>query len=202
MVWHIFKKDVRLLWPMSLFVVVAAALCALRTTLLGFFDQPVLDRLTFFLPYLVYLGVVIVAVAVVQQEALSDPQEDWLIRPIRRRDLVLSKVLFVLLTVNVPLMIVDAVQQLALHVPLSVSIGVAVSRALVMVFVFSLPALVLGAVTRSLIDAFVFGIVSAIGFAFLVMFATSALSPAYSARRFGERFQQRFPFRVANRSLE
>jgi len=178
MVWHIFKKDVRLLWPMSLFVVIAAALCAVRTTLLGFFNQPVLERLTFFLPYLVYLGVAIVAITAVHQEALSDPQEDWLIRPIRRRDLVLSKVLFVLLTVNVPLMVVDAVQQLALHFPLSVSIGVAVSRALVMVFAFSLPALMLGAVTRSLIDAFVFGIVAAIGFAFLFMFATSALSPA------------------------
>jgi len=65
MVWHIFKKDVRLLWPMSLFVVIAAALCAVRTTLLGFFNQPVLERLTFFLPYLVYLGVAIVAITAV-----------------------------------------------------------------------------------------------------------------------------------------
>jgi hypothetical protein len=47
-----------------------------------------------------------------------------------------------------------------------------------MVFAFSLPALLLGAVTRSLIDAFVFGIASAIGFTFLFAFATSVLSPA------------------------
>jgi hypothetical protein len=109
MVWHFFKKDVRLLWPMPLFVVAAAALCALRTALLGFFNQPALDRLTFFLPYLVYLGIAMVAITVVQQEPLSDPQEDWLIRPIRRRDLVLSKVLFMLIMVNIPLMIVDIV---------------------------------------------------------------------------------------------
>ena len=80
--------------------------------------------------------------------------------------------------VNVPLMIVDTVQQLALHFPLSVSIGVAVSRALAVAVTFSLPALMLGAVTRSLADAFVFGIVSAIGLVFLDMFATSFLSPA------------------------
>jgi len=177
MVWHFFKKDVRLLWSMPLFVVAAAVLCALRTTLLGFFNQPALDRLTFFLPYLVYLGIAIAAITVVQQEPLSDPREDWLIRPIRRRDLVLSKVLFVLLMVNVPLMIVDIVQQLALHFPVSASIGVAVSRALGVAVAFSLPALMLGAVSRSLIDALVFGIVSAIGFVFLVMFATSLLSP-------------------------
>jgi hypothetical protein len=177
MVWHFFKKDVRLLWPMPLFVVIAAALCALRTALLGFFNQPALDRQTFFLPYLVYLGIAIVAITVVHQEPLSDPREDWLIRPIRRRDLVLSKVLFVLLMVNLPLMIVDTVQQLALNFPLSVSIGVAVSRALAVAVAFSLPALVLGAMTRSLVEAFVFGIVSAIGFVFLDMFATSFLSP-------------------------
>jgi hypothetical protein len=179
MVWHIFKKDVRLLWPIPLAIVVVQALCALRTMMLGYFDQPpVLERLTGFLPLLVYLGIAIVAVTVVHQEPLSGLREDWLIRPIRRRDLALSKVLFVLLTVNAPIMIVDVVQQLALHFPLSVSIEVAVSRCLVMVFAFSLPALLLGAVTRSLIDAFVFGIALAIGFTFLFAFATSALSPA------------------------
>jgi hypothetical protein len=179
MVWHFFRKDVRLLWPVALAVVVTQVLCALRTTVLGYFNEPpVLDRLTFFLPYLVYLGIAVVAVTSVHQESLFGPQEDWLIRPIHRRDLVLSKILFVLLMVNVPLMLVDMAQQLALHFPVSVSIGVAFSRFLILVFALSLPALVLGAVTRSLIDAFVFGICSALGFIFLAMFATSALSPA------------------------
>jgi hypothetical protein len=179
MIWHIFKKDVRLLWPMALAVVVTAALCAIRTTMLGFFNQPpALDRLTGILPYLVYLGIAIVAVTVVHQEPLSGPEEDWLTRPIRRRDLALSKVLFILLMVNVPLLLIDVAQQVALHFPLLVSVEVAVCRFLVVVFVFSLPGLVLGVVTRSLIDAFVFGIATAIGFMFLVLFATSVLNPA------------------------
>jgi hypothetical protein len=179
MIWHFFRKDVRLLWPLALAVVVTQALCALRTTALGYFDQPpVLERLTVFLPLLVYLGIAIVAVTVVHQEALSGVQEDWLIRPIRRRDLALSKVLFVLLMVNVPLMLVDLAQQLALHFPVSASIAAALSRFLILVFGFTLPALVLGAVTRSLIDAFVFAVTAAIGFVFFSMFATTALSPA------------------------
>jgi hypothetical protein len=179
MIWHFFKKDVLLLWPMALAVVVTQVLCALRTSALGYFNEPpVLDRLTFFLPYLVYLGIAVVAVTAVHQESLSGAQDDWLIRPIRRRDLALSKVLFVLLMVNVPLMLVDVAQQLALHFPVSVSIGAAFSRFLLLTIAFSLPALVLGAVTRSLVDAFVFGICSAIGFIFLTMFITSALSPA------------------------
>ena len=179
MVWHFFKKDVRLLWPVALAVVLAQALSAVRTGLLGYFDEPPgLDRLTAFLPLLVYLGVVLVAVTVVQQEPLSGLREDWLIRPIRRRDLLLSKVVFVLLMVNLPITVVDVVQQLALHFPLSVSIGTAISRSFAMVFAISLPALLLGAVTRSMTDALVFAIAAAIGLAFLFAFATSAMSPA------------------------
>jgi hypothetical protein len=178
MVWHFFRKDVRLCWPLALAVVAIQVLCALRTSVLGYFDQPiVLERATFFFPLLVYLGIAVAAVTVVHQEPLSGTtQGDWLIRPIRRRDLAWSKILFVILTVNVPLMIVDVVQQLALHFPVSVSIGVALSRFLIMV-AFSLAALALGAVTRSLIDAFVFGVVSAMGFALLIMIATSGLNP-------------------------
>jgi hypothetical protein len=179
MVWHFFKKDVRLLWPVALAVVLAQVLCAVRTAMLGYFDQPpVLERLTVFLPLLVYLGIVVVAVTVVQQEPLSGVREDWLIRPIRRRDLAISKAVFVLLLVNLPIALVDVAQQLALNFPLSVSIGAALSRSSVIVFAISLPALLLGAVTRSLTEAFVFGIAAAIGIAFLFAVATSAMSPA------------------------
>jgi len=179
MVWHFFKKDVRLLWPLALAVVLTQALCAVRTAVLGYFEQPpVLATLTAFLPWMVYLGIVVAAVTVVQQEPLSGLREDWLIRPIRRRDLALSKVLFVLLLVNLPIALIDVVQQLSLHFPLSVSIGAAFTRSIVMVFAISLPSLLLGAVTRSLTDAFVFGIAAAIGFTFLFAFATSAMSPA------------------------
>ena len=156
---------------------VVGALCALRTLFEGRFFQPTLDRLTFFLPDLLYLGIAIVAVTAVHQDSLSESQEDWLIRPISRWDLALSKVLFVLLTVNVPLLIIDVLQQLALHFPLSVSIGVAAMRALTIVLMLSVPALMLGAVTRSLVDAFVFGTASAIGFVLIFLFALSTLSP-------------------------
>ena len=178
MVWHIFKKDFRLLWPLSLAVVLVGALSALRTPVDGHFYGSLLEQLTYFLPYLVYLGIAIVAVTVVHQDALAESQDDWLVRPLLRRDVALAKVLFVLLTVNAPLMIIDVLLQLALHFPLSVSVGVAASRALLLVFMVSLPALTVGAVTRSLVNAFVFGIASAIGYVLLVVVAASTLSPS------------------------
>ncbi|HTT06727.1 MAG TPA: hypothetical protein VMF64_15720 [Steroidobacteraceae bacterium] len=177
MVWHIFKKDFRLLWPLSLAVVVLGALSALRTPFAGHFYGSQLEQLTFYLPYLVYFGIAIVAIAAVHQDTLSESQEDWLVRPLLRRDLALAKLLFVLLTVNVPLLIIDVLLQLALHFPLSVSLGVAASHALFLVLLCSVPALMIGAVTRSLVNAFVFGIASAIAFVFLTELGTSMLSP-------------------------
>lgn len=176
MIWHIFKKDLRLLWPLSLAVMLVGVLGALRIPLEGQFHQPLLERLTFFLPYLLYAGIAIVAVTVVHQDALSGSQEDWLVRPLLRRHLVLAKVLFVLLTVHLPLMSIDVLQQLMLQFPLSVSLGVAGYRALIMLALISLPGLMLGAVTRSLVDAFVFGAIAAIGIVFIVLGAVAILS--------------------------
>ncbi|MGH8256100.1 MAG: ABC transporter permease [Steroidobacteraceae bacterium] len=176
MVWHILRKDFRLLWPLSLAVVLLGALSGLRIPVDGHFFGSILEQLTSFLPRLVELGIAIVAVTVVHQDALSESQDDWLVRPLLRRDVALAKVLFVLLTVNVPLLIIDVLVQLALHFPLSVSVGVAASRALLLVFLVSLPALMVGAVTRSLANAFMFGIASAIGFVFLIVVAATTLS--------------------------
>ena len=178
MTWHIFKKDVRLLWPLALSVVVLQALCVARTWFFGHFDQPAeLAALTRNLPFLVYLGISLVGIAVVHQEPLPSIRADWLVRPIKRRDLALSKVLFMVLMVNLPIMLLDVVQQVALHFPLPESIGVAASRSIGLFAVFSLPALVLGAVTRSLLDALVFVIASAIAFVCLVAAAYTVLSP-------------------------
>jgi hypothetical protein len=177
MVWHIFKKDFRLLWPLSLAIVLIGALSALRTPFDGHFYGSVLEQLTIFLPRLVFLGIALVAVTVVHQDTVSESQDDWLVRPFLPRDIALAKVLFVLLTVNVPLMIIDVLLQLAMHFPLPVSLGVAVSRALLLVLMVSLPALMVGAVTRSLVNAFVFSLASAIGFVLFLAVATSTLSP-------------------------
>jgi hypothetical protein len=182
MIWHIFKKDVRLLWPLALSVLILQALCGALTWFLGYFDQPAqVAALTRNLSILVYLGIGVVGIAVAHQEPLSSVRADWLVRPISRRDLLLSKVLFMALMVNVPIMLVDVAQQLALHFALPVSIGVAASRTLALMVAFSLPALVLGAVTRSLTDALVFGVASVIAFTCLVAAAFAVQSPGQLA---------------------
>src|SRR5687767_11876450 len=114
MVWHFFKKDFRLLWPMALALAAAQALCAARTSVLGHFNEPTaLYHLTSFLPVLVLLGIVLVTISAVHQDPLPGIRQDWLTRPVRRRDVWLSKVVFVLLLVVTPIFAIDVVEQLS-----------------------------------------------------------------------------------------
>jgi hypothetical protein len=178
MIWHIFRKDARLLWPMALAVALLQSLCAARTVLLGHFSEPrTLAMLSGFLPLLLYLGIVLVTITAVHQDCLPGVRQDWLTRPIRRRDLLLSKLLFVVLMLHLPILLVDVAEQLALGFPLLASLGVSASRAASLLCIFTLPALMLGAVTRSLTDALVFGIAATIGFTVLIALSIATPSP-------------------------
>ncbi|HYM35188.1 MAG TPA: hypothetical protein VET48_07290, partial [Steroidobacteraceae bacterium] len=69
MIWHIFKKDVYLLWP---FVVIVALLHAVNAYLwvtLGHFYEPVdLRMLASTLPMIVLLGTAVVVAVAVQED--------------------------------------------------------------------------------------------------------------------------------------
>jgi hypothetical protein len=168
MIWHYFKKDVRLMWPMALALTTLQALSALGTVALGHFNEPrLLHAFTEYLQFLVLLGIVVTSITVVHQDPLPGDRQDWLIRPVKRVDVWLAKVLFVLLLVLPPIFLIDIAEQLILHLPLSVSLSAATSRAFVLLSVFALPALVLGAITRSFADALVFGFLATIAITIL-----------------------------------
>ena len=178
MVWHFFKKDFRLLWPMALALAAAQALCAARTRVLGHFNEPAaLYRLTSFLPIVVFLGVALVTISAVHQNPLPGVRQDWLTRPVRRRDVWLSKVLFVVLLVVTPIFTMDIVEGLSVQLPLRMSIAGAASRALLLLGGFALPALVVGAVTRSFTEALVVAIVAAVALDTIVILGAAALPP-------------------------
>jgi hypothetical protein len=174
--WHYFKKDVRLMWPMALALTTLQALSALRTVVLGHFNEPrLMYTMTGFLQFLVLLGIVVTSITAVHQDPLPGDRQDWLIRPVKRVDVWLAKVLFVLLLVLAPIFLIDISEQLTLHLPLSVSLSAATSRAFVLLSVFALPALVLGAITRSFADALVFGIFATVAMELLTALTISML---------------------------
>ena len=66
-----------------------------------------LYTMTNIFPILSYLASSFLIVAIVQQDAIPGVRQDWLVRPIRRRDLFLAKMLGVLLMALLPIFAAD-----------------------------------------------------------------------------------------------
>lgn len=165
MIWHIFKKDLRLLWPMATMV---GAVHLLNAGLLSFGGQ--FQRLTTVgqsqygwisnaaLPAVSLLGLVILVIAVMQQDRLPGTTQDWLTRPIPRNRLVGAKMLFILLVGLSPLLLGDLVMGTASHLHLADVIEASLTRTLALYCFICLPAMMIGAVTRSLTGALMFAL--------------------------------------------
>lgn len=154
MVWHMLRKDLRLLWPLALLVAAIHLLAAALAVWLGRFLEPrEILALAHGLPILSFLGMVVLTVTLVQQDPLPGDRQDWLVRPIRRSTLVGSKLLFIVLIVIGPLWLADFAEGLADGFPLAGALGAAVSRSTWVFCLLTLPALAFGAVTRDLTQA-------------------------------------------------
>jgi hypothetical protein len=109
-------------------------------------------------------GTAFLIAGVVQQDAIPGMRQDWLARPVRRTDLLLSKLLFVVVVVQVPILVGDLAEGLALGFSLQESIGAAISRSVWLLFAFDLPLLAFGTLTRTLTEAVAAGVVVVMGF--------------------------------------
>jgi hypothetical protein len=158
MIWHIFKKDWKLLWPLVLLVALIPVAAASLRLMLGQFSEPrelTMMGQTLF-PWLSVLGVILLTVLAVHQDRIPGHTQDWLIRPLCRRDMLLAKLLFVLVAVQGPLFAIVAAQSLWAGFSLAESLGAALAQGATVFCSVSLPALLLASVTRTLTQA-VFG---------------------------------------------
>src|SRR5579863_5703093 len=86
---HILRKDFKLLWPLVLLVTVLQFLLGWLSFRWGFFGEDLAARSLYpILGVSWYVGIVALIVAVVHQDAIPGVSQDWLIRPIARRDLL------------------------------------------------------------------------------------------------------------------
>ena len=153
MIWHIFRKDLKLLWPLVLIVAAVQVLNAVLWLVLGNFGEPEsLGRIASLFIIAVLLGIGALIVTVVHQDTVPGDRQDWLVRPIRRRDLLLEKLLFVLATVHGPILLVDLVHCMATGFTFGVSLSAALSRNIYLLIFFSLPILALAAMTSTIIE--------------------------------------------------
>ena len=159
MIWHIFKKDCRLLWPVVLIVALVHVVSASLWIRLGRFNEPRDLMLTaYLLPLLGLLGIVILTVAALHQDALPGVRQDWLVRPVNRRHLFLAKLLFVLVMVQGPLLAAQMIEALVDGFPLLAALDAASANGLTALCLFTLPAMVLGAVTQTMTEAIIGGV--------------------------------------------
>jgi hypothetical protein len=151
MAWHILKKDLVLLWPVVLLGALAQwGVYALAFAMDAFPQSPYLRPLAQLATTAVFLAIVFTVALGVQQEPIPGTRQDWLVRPVRRWDLLAAKLLFVLLAVHVPMLLGDAVQTLAHGFPLGQALGAALARTLLIFVTVSVPALAFAAMTRTM----------------------------------------------------
>jgi len=153
MIWHIFKKDLKLLWPLVLIVAVAEAMNDTMWVMVGFFMEPrSLRTIAALLSIGLVIGIVALIVSAVHQDTLPGDRQDWLVRPIRRRDLILAKILFVLLAVHGPYLLIDLAQGMSMGFPIWASLSAALARSIHLLWVISLPVLAIAAITSTLVE--------------------------------------------------
>jgi hypothetical protein len=155
MIRHIFKKDWKLLWPMVAAVALINVIHAVILSNLDWFrfDGPSpLRNMSYLFGEISLFATALLVVTVVLQDAIPGLRQDWLIRPIRRRDLMLSKVLFVVLFAQCPIFVTEVVQGLAAGFPFWQSVGAPFSRSLWMLLALDLPVLAFATLTRNLTE--------------------------------------------------
>ncbi len=159
MIWHIFKKDWKLLWVPAVAVAIAQFLVAAVLYEVGKGEESrSLVQLVTLLPFLTYIGMAFLISMAVLQEALVGVHQDWLVRPVPRIDLLLAKMLFVLLLIQTPMFAADLIQALANGFSWKQSAAAALSRSIYVLLAYDLPVFALASLIRSLSDAVISGV--------------------------------------------
>jgi len=99
------------------------------------------------------LGIAALITMAVHQDVVPGDRQDWLVRPVHRRDLLLEKILFVLVAVHGPLVLADLAHGMAAGFPLWESLSLALSHGAYLLLVFSLPMLGIAAMTSTIVEA-------------------------------------------------
>lgn len=185
MIWHIFRKDLKLLWRLVLGVGSINLMQRVNLSSAGpFFRASISPQvlLSGMLGYVSLLATGVLIVMVVQEDPIPGLRQDWLVRPIRRRDLLLSKILFVALMVQCPIFLIEVGQCLAAGFPIGPSLAAPFSRSAWMFLAMDLPVLAFATLTRSLAQAAGAALATALGF--MLFTAATTVSPTTLYRLF------------------
>jgi hypothetical protein len=162
MIWHIFSKDAKLLKG----PVIALSAVELLAATTFFFVRSAGAALTLAhtLRVVSSIGAAFLIVALVQQDVIPGQRQDWLIRPIRRRDLLFAKLTFVFLLLIGPKLAADLLEGLANGISFGPSFSLALWRGAWTFVAFAIPWLACSSVFANPVQM--------MGVSFLLVFFT------------------------------
>jgi hypothetical protein len=140
MIWHIFKKDLRTMWPFAVLVAAMQWIVPFLAALDAF--SPNNTKTIAVLRVLSIAGPLasgFLITAAVHLDAIPGVRQDWLVRPILRRHLMMAKVLFAALVVQLPIVVANMTALLISGVPLSVSAASAIEHSAMQMLVINIP---------------------------------------------------------------
>jgi hypothetical protein len=153
MIWPIFRKDWTLLWPLAVLVTIIQIAFEWATYKFGFFGAtPLARELLRLLTPAWYIGSVALAIAVVHEDTVPGVDQDWLARPLARTDLLLAKMLFVLVTVCLPMLVLNLIDELALGFPALPSLAGALYKEAYLFVCLLVPVMAVASATRNMTD--------------------------------------------------
>jgi hypothetical protein len=154
MIWHIFKKDLKLLWSFCLAAaILQCAIVAVHLKLGVFEEQPVFSSLLLLLESVLYFGAAVLIATLIHEDAIVGTRQDWLVRPIRRRDLLGAKLLFLLMAMQLPLLLAAIIGGMVSGFSIPVSFSEALSQNLYFFVGFTLPIFAFVSLTGSIAEA-------------------------------------------------
>jgi hypothetical protein len=158
MIWHIFRKDWKLEWRLALGVALV------QVILSGILWKQGPTLMANLLALAALLARAFVIVETVHNDPIPGVRQDWLVRPIRRSELLAAKILFTVLVVQAPVFAGDLAEALAEGFSFGASFEAAFSRSLYLLFAFSLPAVAISSITKNLLEVLAAGVGSVLVF--------------------------------------
>lgn len=157
MIWHIFRKDLRISWKAALGAAVLQWMAIALIVRLGVFPaNHSLEQLHSLVRVTAGLATFLAAIMAVHNDVLTLPTGDWLMRPIRRRDVLLAKILFFIVAVQLPILIGCVGEGMGFGFGFGDSFGAALWQSAMMTAGMGVPAVALGAMTANLVEAIIF----------------------------------------------
>jgi len=153
MILHTFRKDWKLLWKFFLVFTGVQFIPAFLRMKNGLFPSSAQLAFLEFPSTVVAMAVIVfMAISIVHQDAVPGVSQDWLVRPIKRSDLLLAKLSFLAL-MQIAIFAADFTQILGSGFSLSEALAGAFAHNLYFGVMLTLPALCIATVTRNLMEA-------------------------------------------------